>query len=135
MFEYALYEINRIENSISQTTSRSDVFKQLTVLSISDFGTLLLSIPNPKFPKLSNILPRMATEEVQRNWTGCSGLQLLTQTTDFVRSLSYNYTKITGKPLTDKTILDFGCGYGRIARLMYYFTNENNFYGVDPSEK
>jgi SAM-dependent methyltransferase len=34
-----------------------------------------------------------------------------------------------------RKVLDFGCGYGRIARIMYYFINEENFYGMDPWDK
>jgi SAM-dependent methyltransferase len=39
---------------------------------------------------------------------------------------------VTGRQLDDASVLDFGCGYGRIARLLYYFTDEENVYGVDP---
>lgn len=135
MLEFVSKELKVIEESIDQATTRSDIFRKLRSLSLSDFGLLLLTIPNPDFPKLSGLLPRMATEEIQRRWTGSAGRALLTQTTDFVRSVAHNFTQATGSTLQDKSILDFGCGYGRIARLMYYFTDEDNFFGVDPSEK
>ena len=32
-------------------------------------------------------------------------------------------------------MLDFGCGYGRLARLMYYFTDPENLFGVDPWDR
>jgi len=135
MLDYANKELIAIESSIDLTTKRSEIFNKLRVLSLSDFGLFLLSIPNPDFPKLSNLLPRMATDEVQMNWTGCSGLSLLTQTLDFVRSVSYNFTKLTGRTLQNTNILDFGCGYGRITRLMYYFTNEDQIYAMDPGDE
>jgi SAM-dependent methyltransferase len=92
-------------------------------------------MPNPDFPKLSRLLPAMASDEVQNNWTGTHGYRLLGQTCNFVRSLSYNYTSITGKSLRDARVLDFGCGYGRIARLMYYFIDTANVVGVDPWDR
>jgi SAM-dependent methyltransferase len=72
---------------------------------------------------------------VQQSWTGCSGETLLRQTCAFVRSLAYNYTRFTGKPLAGASILDFGCGYGRIARLMYYFVDPSSLVGVDPWDR
>lgn len=132
MLEYVTSELNKIEHSISAVHSRSDVFKQMRRLSLSDFGGVLLSIPNPDYPKISSLLPKMATDDIQKSWTGSAGLTLLTQSVDFVRALIYNFTKLTGRSLENSKILDFGCGYGRITRLMYYFSDEDNVFGVDP---
>jgi SAM-dependent methyltransferase len=115
--------------------SRDGALKALRSLGIDDFGYLLMTMPNAQFPKLSDLLPKMASEEVQQSWTGCSGETLLRQTCAFVRSLAYNYTKFTGKVLAGASILDFGCGYGRIARLMYYFVDPSNLLGVDPWDR
>jgi SAM-dependent methyltransferase len=92
-------------------------------------------MPNMAYPKMSKILPKMATNEVQLSWTGSAGIDLLTKTTAFVRSVAHNFCKFSGTTLDNKSILDFGCGYGRIARLMYYFTNSENFFGVDPWDR
>ncbi len=135
LLDYVTAELEAIEESLGASTTRADVFKKLRVLSLSDFGLFLLSIPNPAFPKLSALLPRMADAEVQTSWTGTAGVPLLTQTVDFVRSLSYNFTKATGRKLEGSRILDYGCGYGRITRLMYYFSDEKQVYGVDPWDK
>ena len=115
--------------------SRDSALKALRCLGIDDFGYLLMTMPNAQFPKLSNLLPKMASEEVQRSWTGCSGETLLRQTCAFVRSLAYNYTRFTGKPLAGASILDFGCGYGRIARSMYHFVDPSSLVGVDPWDR
>lgn len=116
-------------------TSRDHIFQRLGALGLDDFGEFLLSLPNPQFPRLSSILPRMASDQVQRDWTGNSGIGLLKQTLNFVRSVSYSYSRITGRSLDNARILDFGCGYGRIARLMYAFVGEAGLYGVDPWER
>jgi SAM-dependent methyltransferase len=74
----------------------------------------------------------MASEETQRSWTGDHGYSLLRQTLAFTRIASHGFLRWTGQPLDNKLILDFGCGYGRFARLMYYFTDPSNYYGLDP---
>lgn len=135
MLRYINSKLQEIEASITLNTPRDLVFSKLRKLGLSDFGELLINIPNPEFPTLSTCLPKMASNEVQDSWTGTSGISLLIQTIDFVRSLSYNFTQITGSTLNGKKILDYGCGYGRISRLMYYFTNEDNVYAVDPWDK
>ncbi|HNP60347.1 MAG TPA: class I SAM-dependent methyltransferase [Nitrospirales bacterium] len=134
MLGYAKEILRTLENDQSVTT-RQDAITGLRQLSLEEFGLVLLSMPDPEYPKLSRLLPAMASNEVQRNWTGNHGVELLKQTTAFVRALSYNYTRVTGRSLDDATILDFGCGYGRIAQLLYYFTAEEKVFGVDPWEQ
>jgi SAM-dependent methyltransferase len=134
MFEYVREVLLALEENPA-VRGRADAIAGLRRLGLDDFGEVLLSMPNAVYPKLSHLLPAMASDEVQLNWTGNSGVGLLKQTTNFVRALSYNYTRITGRPLDGKTVLDFGCGYGRIARLLYYFTDEQSFWGVDPLDR
>ena len=92
-------------------------------------------MPDREFPTLSKALPRMATAEVQTQWTGSSGLTLLKQSCNFVRSAAYHFNRLTSRPLDGSAILDYGCGYGRLARLMYYFSDPARLYGVDPWER
>ena len=133
MLGYAKEIMHALENDYGVTTRR-DVITGLRRLSLDEFGLVLLSMPDPEYPKLSRLLPAMASDEVQRGWTGNHGLALLKETTAFVRALSYNYARVTGRSLDDATVLDFGCGYGRIAQLLYYFTVEEKIFGVDPRE-
>lgn len=135
LFAQSLSLLENIERSLTAQSTRGEALTQLRNLSLSDFGLFMITLPNAAFPKLSALLPRMADDEVQRNWTGNSGEVLLTQTLDFVRSAAFNYTEITGRSFQNARILDFGCGYGRISRLMYYFTPEELYYGVDPWDK
>lgn len=108
------------------------VFQHLRALCLDDFGELLLNMPDPDFPGLSGILPPMASAEVQSSWTGSSGYTLLRQTLNFTKSVNYNFNALIGRPLNGAKMLDFGCGYGRIARLMYYYTSPENLHCVDP---
>jgi len=109
-----------------------DILPHLRRLGLDDFGSVFWSMPNSRYPRLSQLLPKMASEEVQRNWTGNSGERLLVQSCAFVRSVAFNFTQLTHRPLRGRSILDFGCGYGRLARLMYYFANVDDLVGVDP---
>ena len=122
-----------VEAEVMAGSMRLDaVLERLRRLSVEDFGDLLLNMPNQSFPHLSTLLPSMASEETQRSWTGDHGYGLLRQTLAFTRIMNYGFLRLTGQPLDNKTILDFGCGYGRFARIMYYFTDPCNYYGVDP---
>jgi SAM-dependent methyltransferase len=134
VLEYVENIISPIERD-QEVTTREIALVRLRELGLDDFGALLLSMPNDRYPKLSGLLPQMASEEVQQNWTGGSGLPLLRLTCNFVRSTAYNFTRLTKHDLTDATILDYGCGYGRMLRIMSYFTSEKNLYGVDPWDR
>lgn len=135
LFEHVLDQVQSIESDASVTT-REQALRRLRVLGLDDFGFILWSMPNPRLPKLSKLLPAMASAEVQRHWTGRSGIALLKPSVNFVRVVAYNYARLTGSTLGESsTILDYGCGYGRIARLMYYFGDEQGVTGVDPWER
>jgi SAM-dependent methyltransferase len=108
------------------------VLAELRKLRLEQFGEVLLDMPDGRFPGLSRLLPAMASPEVQLSWTGASGATLLQQTIEFVKAVEYNFERFTGRDLKNRKVLDFGCGYGRIARLMYYFTPAANLFCVDP---
>lgn len=101
-------------------------------ISADAFGMLMFHMPWKEWPALSAALPRMASEETQRNFTGDAGISLLTPTMSFVRALTYNYAALRNRALSGAKILDYGCGYGRITRLMYYFTDPERIWAVDP---
>jgi SAM-dependent methyltransferase len=130
-----------VEKIVRDTETRPDlvdrdqVLASLRRLGLDDFGALLMLMPDPQFPRLSSILPAMASAEIQNAWTGNNGYPLLRQTCNFVRSVVYNFTQITKKTLENSYILDYGCGYGRIARLMYYFCDTQHVIGVDPWDR
>lgn len=131
MLSYVRQVLDRIEADPAADT-RDRALAALRGLGFDDFGAFLISLPHPDYPRLSALLPSMAPDEVQKSWTGNCGLDLLRQSCAFVRSVSYQYARLTGRSLDHARILDFGCGYGRLARLMYYFTDPADLYGVDP---
>ena len=127
--------ILRVAESLAHNGDTEGMWSHLRQVSLEEFGEFFIGLPNPQYPSLSRALPAMASVEVQRNWTGNSGQLLLVQTLSFVRSVQRHFPQFTGRPLEGAKILDFGCGYGRISRLMYHFTPPANLYGVDPMEE
>jgi SAM-dependent methyltransferase len=135
MLEYARSLLRQVEASLRPPSLEATLPLLRSRLGIDDFGELMFGMPNPEFPLLSRVLPRMASEEIQAQWTGATGLYLLQQTRSFVRSAAYHFGRLTGRSLDGAAILDYGCGYGRIARLMYYFTGPGRLIGVDPWDR
>jgi SAM-dependent methyltransferase len=112
-----------------------DLLPVLRRLCLVDFGELMWSLPDPQYPALSALLPRMASVEVQGHWTGASGARLLQDTVSITMVLERQMREILSKPLRGAQVLDYGCGYGRLARIMYYFTDPDLYYGVDPWDR
>ena len=116
-------------------TTRGQVIGELRKLGLTDFGLFLNSLPSQQFPKLSHLLPKMAESEVQINWTGSSGTTLLQQSIDFVRATSVGFSLHSQLQMSGAKVLDYGCGWGRLARLMYFFVEEENLFGLDPWDR
>lgn len=127
MFEHTAEVLAEAERA----TSLDAALTILRRLGLDDFGLLMLSLPNPAFPSLSRILPRMASESVQKEWTGTSGVELLKTSIAFMRVLESASIRHTGKSIQGRRVLDFGCGYGRLVRLLYYYTGPENIYAAD----
>jgi 2-polyprenyl-3-methyl-5-hydroxy-6-metoxy-1,4-benzoquinol methylase len=127
MFEDELERINEIMGS----NVSPDIPQLFSRIPLDEFGKLLLDIPD-KYKNIKAFFPTMASEEVQKNWTGAHGLLLLNQSLTFVRSMISGYAAITGKKIGDSSILDYGCGWGRLIRPLYKFMPIENIYGVDP---
>lgn len=125
--------IAAIEKQAAKGSSVETVLAGLRAgLSLDAFGLLMIGLPRADLPAISKLLPRMASDETQRNFTGNSGEALLMQTASFVRALAYNYAAVRNRSLSGAKILDYGCGYGRITRMMYYYTDPANIWSVDP---
>ena len=127
--------ITQVEKCINHNTTYEVLIKLLKPIGLTGFSTLMISMPNPNFPKISQILPTMSSESVQKKWTGFSGITLLNQSLDFVKTVVATIAELRKVSINDFSVLDFGCGYGRLARLFFYYIDQENFYGVDPWDK
>jgi SAM-dependent methyltransferase len=123
----------KAESLLPMRADRRDAIAALRALGPALFTESLWYLPHPELPRLSSLLPRMAAPEIQRNFTGNCGSALLAQTLPFIELLRSHFRAIRGAEIAGRRILDFGCGYGRFARALYFFTDEDRLVGVDPS--
>ena len=131
MFESIRTVVSRAEEAAKIGESEL-ALQRMRALCLSDYGDVLLSMPNEAFPALSTILPQMASVETQTNWTGGSGKVLLRNSVLFTRIVEFQFRHLGRRALRDATVLDYGCGYGRLLRTMSYYVNPERLYGVDP---
>jgi SAM-dependent methyltransferase len=130
LFDDQLHEIDRTILSAQP----ADIQRLFRNVPLDIFGYMLLDVP-PQFPNIKAFFPSMASDEAQESWTGSHGSALLTQSSAFVKSLVSDYRAIIGKDLDRSTVLDFGCGWGRLIRLMYKYVSFENIYAVDPWDR
>jgi 2-polyprenyl-3-methyl-5-hydroxy-6-metoxy-1,4-benzoquinol methylase len=130
LFEEILREV---DNKLPSTQS-GDVPLLFRDIPLDVFGELLLQVPE-QFPNIRNVLPTMATDETQKHWTGGCGAELQRESIAFMRSMFGGFAAISGKELAKCTVLDFGCGWGRLTRLLHKFIPVNGIYGVDPFDQ
>lgn len=105
--------------------------QKIQALPLDDFGHFLLGVPE-SLPAMRALLPRMADPQVQTNWTGSSGETLLQQSIAFVRTIVAAYAENGATPMSASRVLDFGCGWGRLMRLMLKYCAPERLFGVDP---
>jgi SAM-dependent methyltransferase len=97
--------------------------KKKRMMSLDDYASKLLRNEEAN-------LPTMPPAEVQMRFTGKSQVDTMRQAVDFLQNVERGYQTRTGRSLENAQILDFGCGWGRMLRLLPFFTN--HIYGCDP---
>jgi SAM-dependent methyltransferase len=119
-------------NAAAACEDYSSALTLLRTLPLQNFGELLLDIPE-FHSALRAWLPRMVSDAVQLEWSGNSGLTLLKQSVDFVQSIDRACRQYLDHPLQGR-ILDYGCGWGRLLRLLLQYVDADQLYGSDPSD-
>lgn len=87
------------------------------------------------YPSLAAALPSMAPAQVQRDWTGADGQPLMSQSCAFLNSVVRAVHEQLPRPLNGATVLDYGCGWGRLLRLMLRYTAAERIWGLDPWDR
>lgn len=106
-------------------------YESLRRLNTEAVGRLLLGVPE-RYRHAAAALPTMPEDQVQTNWTGTFGEALLVQSAAFINAITGEYRKHVHHPLSEAAVLDYGCGWGRLIRLMYAHTKPENIFGCDP---
>lgn len=109
--------------------------RMLRRLPLDAFGETLLDMPDPALPALSGLLPAMASAETQQAFTGAAGRTLLPESLAFVRALMAVWQRLGTRPLAEAKILDYGCGYGRLLRLLLHAADPGQLFGCDPWDR
>lgn len=95
-------------------------------------------IPDPLWADLvfgmANV-PPLPPEDLQRSWCGNAGAALATQSCEFYQLLKRAASRYGTKPCASVTVLDFGCGWGRLTRLLAKDLHPSQIYGCDPDEE
>jgi SAM-dependent methyltransferase len=129
-------QLSRLEAAAN--ISPQAFFKEVRQLGLTEYALLLEAQPLNGFPALSRLLPAKTSPETQKLFTGAEGQTLLAQSLDFVRYFRdqlFTHMNLTDRELARRKILDFGCGWGRLLRLMYFYFERDNIFGVDPWQR
>jgi SAM-dependent methyltransferase len=77
-------------------------------------------------------IPKLPPEQIQLNYTGASGKRTMIHAFEFYLLVKRKIAETKYLINDATTIMDFGCGWGRITRFWLKDFEKNNIYGVDP---
>jgi SAM-dependent methyltransferase len=100
-----------------------------------DTWALLLTQEYEAYPNIRALLPDVPDAALQQLWNGTSGAALAAQGAAFYRKLCERYGRHGDRPLAESTVLDFGCGWGRLTRFLARDVQPGRVYGCDPVEQ
>ena len=104
----------------------------LAQVPLAAFAATLLN-PPAHYPRAAKFLPSMPSDLVQRQWTGSDGTVLLETSLAFMA----HAVAAAGGPsqLRGKRVLDFGIGWGRLAKLWLKYLPPDQLKGCDAWDK
>ena len=113
------------------TLNTREVQKEFEKIPLDIFGRIQIDQP-PEYSNILNWLPQMPSTEIQTSWTGSADHVLMNQSLSFLKTIISTYHAMACKPIGQGNVLDFGCGWGRLIRLLYKYVPADFIYGVDP---
>ena len=124
-------EILAEADAVAANGTQRDMFEVLQTLPFGDYCDLYLD-PPARYKNLVAKMPSLPSNEVQKKWMGHFGRDMMIQSSNITRLFQVLYTQATGNTLRGRKILDYGCGWGRLLRMMYHVSDVNHVYGIDP---
>jgi hypothetical protein len=124
--------LGRIEEACEHPDEDSlALFRDLDV----DLWALLLTQEYEAYPNIRALLPSVPDPSLQQLWNGSSGTVLANQSKSFYAKLRDRFREHADLPLPDATVLDYGCGWGRLTRYLARDVRPGSLYGCDPVEQ
>lgn len=87
------------------------------------------------YPEIRKLLPGHPDPSLQIMWNGATGMKLAAQSAAFYRKLHEVQGEFGPTSLAGSRVLDFGVGWGRLARFLARDLEPGNLYGCDPVEQ
>jgi len=125
-------ELDAIETSLGGSAGPESyaLFRDLD----DDLWALLLTREYSSHPRILDLLPGVPEQQLQLNWNGAHGLKLATQSRAFYRHVKDRLAADSDVALADATILDYGCGWGRLTRFFARDVEPGALLACDPVE-
>lgn len=130
MYDHLKPALDRAQAASNQEA----LYRSLSELPLEEF-VYVMFWPDMDRPELHTRLPSLPPVEIQQHYVGADSARLEQMTAAFVENVrSILATRYSPSRLArrDLSILDYGAGWGRIARMMAYFTDPDNIRYVDP---
>lgn len=129
-----MFRTNSILKSIDEqivSTPPQNIPQLFKEIPFEIFGELSLQ-EQDEYMNIKLFFPLMADKDIQVNWTGNHGKALLAQSISFVKTVT-DFSKVFFRidDLSKFSLLDYGCGWGRLIRLFYKYIPTNQIYGID----
>ena len=133
----AYYRLNyeRLERKLQAHSAASATLQSLFGGVSDEFWFWLNTEGYRTSPTLRQLLPGLPSEQIQKRFTGAAGDRTLREGFFVYRMVKQIFQQQLGNITDQHTILDFGCGWGRITRFFLKDVQPSNLWGADCVEE
>lgn len=124
-------EFDRIAEAVAAGVDGHISLKDIFGNFSDDFWYWLFTDGYTKNAILRKVLPSMPDPQIQANFTGCSGHMALSQAFEAYKLFKSIYSRKAKELSANDTVLDFGCGWGRIIRFFLKDVEATGLWGID----